>query len=262
MGFGDDLMATGMARGARSRGVQIAFGDGRKIIWGPWSEEIFRGNPNIARPGSVNGRIEWVPYYKGRRIYNQLDIGRTKWVWNYDFSAKPGEMFFNPGELHEADQAKPSADPFVLIEPNVPMQKACAINKDWGFERYQKVADHLTEKGWRVVQFAYYKRQLAGARTLQTKSFRNAMAHLRNAALVIVPEGGLHHAAAAMNVPAVVLFGGFIPPQVTGYDIHTNLTGGAQACGSLGACQHCRMAMEAISVEEVIAAVERRLECR
>jgi ADP-heptose:LPS heptosyltransferase len=78
---------------------------------------------------------------------------------------------------------------------------------------------------------------------------------LARAKLYIGAEGGLHHAAAALGVPAVVLFGGFIPPLVTGYETHINLTGGAQeACGSLKPCDHCRKAMDAISVEEVAAA--------
>jgi len=57
----------------------------------------------------------------------------------------------------------------------------------------------------------------------------------------------------------VVLFGGFIPPSVTGYAAHANLTGGAEACGSLKPCPHCRKAMEAISVEEVVEEALERL---
>jgi hypothetical protein len=51
------------------------------------------------------------------------------------------------------------------------------------------------------------------------------------AALLISPEGGLHHAAAALGVRAVVIFGGFISPATTGYELHTNLFTGGQACG-------------------------------
>jgi ADP-heptose:LPS heptosyltransferase len=105
-----------------------------------------------------------------------------------------------------------------------------------------------------VVQFAVGRDRLSGVRTLQTTSFRHSLAVLARAALVICPEGGLHHGAAAMGAPAVVLFGGFIPPQVTGYETHANLTGGAKACGQLAPCQHCRAAMDAITVDAVIGA--------
>jgi hypothetical protein len=52
-----------------------------------------------------------------------------------------------------------------------------------------------------------------------------------------------------------VLFGGFIPPQVTGYDLHTNLTGGAEACGHVEPCKHCQRAMANISVDQVKDAI-------
>jgi hypothetical protein len=57
----------------------------------------------------------------------------------------------------------------------------------------------------------------------------------------------------------VVLFGGFIPPSVTGYGGHANLTGGAEACGSLDPCRHCQAAMGRIGVDEVHAAALERL---
>jgi hypothetical protein len=39
MGYGDELMATGMARGAAARGKRVAFGDGQRIICGPYCFE-------------------------------------------------------------------------------------------------------------------------------------------------------------------------------------------------------------------------------
>jgi len=58
---------------------------------------------------------------------------------------------------------------------------------------------------------------------------------------------------------AIVLFGGFVPPAVTGYPMHRNLTGGAEACGSFNRCDHCLAAMRAISVDEVHAAAVQEL---
>ncbi len=149
----------------------------------------------------------------------------------------------------------------MLIEPNVELWKPVAINKDWGIAKYQAVADALLAAGHRVVQFQYGDGSiLAGVELVKTISFRGGLAIMANAALYIGPEGGLHHGAAAVGVPAVVLFGGFIPPQVTGYDTHTNLTGGTEeACGSLLPCQHCREAMDRIGVDEVLHAADRYL---
>jgi len=248
MGFGDELMATGMARGAKARGKRIAFGNGRQIIWGPWSKSMFRHNPNIARPGDEGASdLEWVEHYKGHRLYNR--VRGNRWVWNMQFRAQPGELFFSDDELGFAERA---GDGFVLIEPNVPLQKSVAVNKDWGVQKYQAVVERLSHDGQRVVQFDYGRNRLSGVDILPVPDFRHALAIEARAALYIGPEGGLHHGAAAVGIHAVVLFGGFIPPAVTGYETHTNLTGGvAVACGSFNRCEHCRAAMSAISVDEV-----------
>src|SRR5262245_13082820 len=247
MGIGDEVMATGFARGAVARGKRIAFGDGRKLIWGPWCQEAFKNNPNIARRPDEPG-VEWCDYYKGHRLYNRLDPARRRWMWNYDFKAKPGEFYFGADEYQFFPM--PGA---VLIEPNVPWHKSVAVNKDWGLERYQHVVERLRGAGWRVLQSSYGEKRLHNVDVIKVKSFREAAALVAAVDLLITPEGGLHHAAAGVGTRAIVIFGGFIPPQVTGYEFHINFTGGAEACGSLGKCQHCRQALDRIDVEEIYA---------
>lgn len=257
MGFGDQLMATGLARGANARGKRMAFGDGHRIIWDKSSETVFRGNPNIARPGDERAKdLEWSPFYKGHRIYNRQDGDR--WIWNLDFRPIPGEMFFERGELRHAERV---GSDFVLIEPNVERWKSSAANKDWGRHNYQRVADELRADGFSVFQFHHptSPAPLNGVTLVKTMGFRDALAMLGRASLYLGAEGGLHHGAAAMGIPAVVLFGGFIPPSVTGYDGHANLTGGASACGSLKPCKHCAEAMAAIAIQDVYDAARERL---
>jgi hypothetical protein len=255
-------LAAGLARGAAARGRRIAFGDREKIIWDKNSPIIFSKNKNIAIPGSErDSDIDWVPFYRGNRLYNTQGAGR--WIWNYEFRATPGEIYFHHNEQQFAKSLRPG---FVLIEPNVPWYKSVAPNKDWGAKNYQAVADKLRMAGYQVAQPSYGKVRIRDARVISTTSFRHAAIAMSRASLYIGPEGGLHHAAAATKLTegdnqvlsdgtkAVVLFGGFIPPQVTGYDTHVNLTGGAEACGSLVKCEHCRKAMANISVEEVLDA--------
>jgi hypothetical protein len=258
VGFGDDLMASGLARGFHALGTRAAFGDGKRIIWGPWSEEIFRGNPNVARPGSEGSPdLFWIRHHKGNRLYNKLDRDRGRWVWNYAFRARPGEIFF---AIDEQVRATATGYDFVFVEPNVPWHKSVAPNKDWGLRNYQAVVDLLVRDGWDVVQTQHGRERLQRVRTVKTPTFRDALACMSRACIALVPEGGLSHGAAAVGIPAVVLFGGFIPPAVTGYPHHINLTGGAESCGSLNRCQHCRDAMNRISVEEVYQAVSKSIE--
>ena len=251
LGLGDELIASGMARGAAARGKKIAFGRNGKIIWGPHAAIVFEGNPNVARPGQANGAVEWCDHYYGHRKYVTLAAG-NRYVWNYDFRVTPGELFFRPDELKFAEDV---GSGFVLIEPNVPAHKSWTVNKQWEPRRFQEVVNALVGSGTEVVQLEYpgARHHLSGVHAVSTGSAREAFAILSRAALYIGPEGGMHHAAAALGVPAVVLFGGFIPAAVMGYDMHVNLTGGAtEACGSKAPCEHCRKAMQAISSDEVI----------
>lgn len=241
-------MATGIARGAKARGKRIAFGDREKIRWHPYAREIFRNNPNIAPPGDEDAPdIEWVEHYAGKRLYNR-QFGK-RWLWMPGHGNRPGEVFFDADELKFG---KRFGAGFVLIEPNVPTFKSVAPNKQWPLDRYDKLAKYLRKDGYDVCQFLYGSgHQIPGVRQIKTPSFRHAMAVLAHAALYIGPEGGLHHGAAAVGIPAVVIFGGFITPDATGYLTHTNLTAGGDACGSLQRCEHCRLAMDAITIEHV-----------
>jgi len=260
MGRGDNLMATGIAKGAAARGKRIAFGNSRmrRIAWDKHSEEVFRGNPNIAPPGSeLDPDLEWVPFFHGHRLYNRMAPDRKRWIWNMEFRAIPGEMFFTEDELAWAASL---GSGFVVMEPNADYRKEWAYNKDWSRERYQEVANGLMADGREIVQFVFGElRVLAGARLVAPPTFRHTMAALARASLCVSPEGGMHHGAAAVGVPAVVLFGGFIPPQVTGYSSHINIARGNGQCGSLFRCAHCHAAMNDIPAEEVLEAARRLL---
>jgi hypothetical protein len=172
-----------MAKGAAVRSKRIAFGDGRRIIWGPYSAEIFRGNPNIAPPGSErNNDIEWRHYCKGHRLYNRLADDR--WIWNYDFKARPGEFFFDARERSHTIKVRDA----VLIEPNVPWHKSVAVNKDWGIERYQQLADLFKQRGFVVFQLSYGTKRLRGVEIVRAPDFRCAVAAAAGAWLRMASE--------------------------------------------------------------------------
>jgi ADP-heptose:LPS heptosyltransferase len=156
---------------------------------------------------------------------------------------------------------------FIVIEPSNDKLRRDRyfLNKQWPFDRYDNLANALRSHGHKIVQFIYDDRgyRVSGAQLVRTQTYRQAAAILSEAALYVGSEGGLHHAAAALGVPAVVMFGGWLPPSVLGYDIHTNLTGGAtEFCGLLTPCEHCARAMLAITVEEAFEAAMERLRWR
>jgi ADP-heptose:LPS heptosyltransferase len=91
-------------------------------------------------------------------------------------------------------------------------------------------------------------------RLIVTEDFRTACAVLARAKAYVGHESGLHHAAAAVGVPGVVIFGGYTPIEVTGYPMHRNLGASMEdACGSRQPCDHCAAWMERITPEQVLA---------
>ena len=242
-----------MARGAHERGDLVAFGSDGEIRWDHHSELIFRDNPNIAKPGQERIATTWIPFYRGNRLYNREDKLNERWIWNMTFQAQRGEMFFSQAELVDA---KRSGKGFVIVEPHAALWKTVSSNKTWPADRFQAVVEMLRADGHDMVQLEYHgvTTRLRGVRRVETQNFRQALAVLRRAALIIVSEGGLHHGAAAVSTPAVVLFGGFIPPQIMGYDGHVNLAAAGPACGRFTPCQHCEKAIRSITVESVLDA--------
>ena len=79
--------------------------------------------------------------------------------------------------------------------------------------------------------------------------------------LFVGAHGGLSHAAAALNLKAVVIFGGFIDPKILGYKIHKNIyiNNKLSPCGSKYKCDHCKKCMNDIKINNVIYEIKKIL---
>ncbi len=243
MGWGDEIIVTGLAKRMQRhdpRPVRVLDRKGRPR----WSD-IWSGNPRLSAPGQ-RGNVQILASSPGLRDYIASESD-TRWVWR--------EWVCPVGEIHLTPAEQAFAAPFagrVLLEPN--LKPGASPNKDWGWARWQTLADTLARGGQRVAQFAPPgARLLAGIEPIRTPGFRAACAVLAHARLAILPEGGLHHAAAALGTPSIVLFGGFISPAQTGYPHQANLFTGGTPCGMRRPCRHCAQAMGRITAEAVLA---------
>ncbi len=73
---------------------------------------------------------------------------------------------------------------------------------------------------------------------------------------ILVLLNHLHHAAAALGIPSVVIWTGFSSPRHLGYDTHRNIHDGSEPCGTYsGVCKHCLLKAKQITVEQVLDAV-------
>lgn len=212
----------------------------------------WHGNPAYDKnsPKSIKDGGGYRPYIKGwqgdRIIFEEIH------------KARAGKIYLTESEKSSfCEITDRFAGGFVVIAPH--LKDTASPNKSWGFENFQKVADSISIPVVQLMEFSHQKK-LDNAITLQTKTFREAAGVMSRARLVICNEGGTHHMAASMGVPAVVVFGSFISPEITGYDLHANFTTkDAHFCGNWSPCTTCKMAMDKINPAVIISAVERFL---
>ena len=272
-------------------------------IWSVEQEIIFRHNPKITEGRKVNLKepCVWVKNYAGSRPYF-TDVGLNGvWPKKYkfkDFQASPGEFFFSEEEEKKYEEFKSKYSDCILLNPAI-KNGLCEGNKDWGIKKWQKLAERLGGEGHGLVQSTHGNAGVAqeffpnertnnpllllynsrGMVFADTYSFRDMVQLIRATKLCVTTEGAVHHAAAAVGKPAVVIFGGRMSPKMLGYESHHNLyvelemaideqlagsqhnrvSKAASPCGMHDPCAHCRECMDRITVDMVIESVSEAL---
>lgn len=250
VGWGDDLMAAGRARALRAdAGPPVAIVNRQGVR--AWSE-LWRNNPDIAQP-EYDGEVRELIDGSGNRQYIVAKDAR-QWTWR-DFKPTPARLVFPRGELEYAEHVTPLGA--VLIEPT--LKPKASPNKQWPVQYWRELVMAHPSVDWVQVGTRRVTRVHPRVHYITTPSFRHACAVLARCRAAVLHEGGLHHAAAAVGVRAVVIYGGFITPAQTGYDLHTNLvaSGPQTPCGMRVNCQHCVRAMSAIKPAHVWEALNK-----
>lgn len=245
-------MAAGEARRAfldHGRRVEILDRFGRRR----W-HQIWEGLDYIARPDEP-GEFLTLHNGPGKRPYIAAKSDQ-RWTWNTAHRPAKAVLELSADEKAFAERYRGR----IIFEPHI--KHRASPNKEWGWVRWNKLAWHMQEKGRRITQVGPAGTSLLdGADFIETPTFRRAAAVLSVARAAVLPEGGLHHAAAAVGCRAVVIFGGYIGTEITGYDCHVNLgADGRDACGMRVPCEHCRKWMDGITPEQVMRELLRIIE--
>ena len=237
MGYGDVLMTMGEAKRLHEQ-------TGKKVcLPRRYCPELYDGIEYITDDPAKAGIVLKNPF-------PATDILRTT---NKKIAFKKYKPY--PADLKITDLDLSRFGDFIFIEPHTKTLTS-ANNRDWGWENFCELVARVP---FRFVQPFYGLHVLPGVEPLRTNTFLDAVAVLRQARTGVMAEGGLMHAAAAVGVPSVVIFGGFISPENTGYDMHSNLFAGGEPCGHRFPCPHCREAMKLITVDQVAEALSQKL---
>lgn len=222
----------------------------------PRDHETWHGNPAWVHEGGhkiIDG-ASVRPYHIGPL--------HGKGIWVLSHRPRAGKIWLTKAERDFAKQAIKDAGldgkKFAIV--GVDVKDNASVNKNWGIENWQRVVDNMPIPVVQLLQTRVAK-PMRGAIGIYTGHFRQAAAVIAHAALVMCNEGGNHHMAASMRVPAVVIFGAFIPPSVTGYDFHENIAIETPEgfCGEFRECRHCNKAMAKITPDMVLSRVNKIL---
>ncbi|MDA3814671.1 MAG: glycosyltransferase family 9 protein [Candidatus Cloacimonetes bacterium] len=129
------------------------------------------------------------------------------------------EIYLTKTEIEAEAQKFPF--PYIAICP-VGKAKFSANRKEWGIEKFQRVVDNFPNI--KFIQIGSQNNPLMenviDARGL---AIRESAAVLKNAGFFIGLEGGLMHLAKAVNIRSVIIYGGFIKPELSQYKENLNI---------------------------------------
>ena len=257
MGWGDDLMWLGEASKVHEENPNVKISsDGKySILWDniPWIAERDGDIIVPEKPGGNRWYIQgWAP---GRILLKPYKPIPAPYVVT-DEERKTAQNILNDTNIGNK--------PFVLINPDS-KNTTYANNRDWGFEKWIKLSGMLKEhinvlrvkppSGTMVDvsgQVEYNKPLIDGITNLST-DIRTGFAIASLAKCVVTTDGALQHLAAALNIPAFIIYGGTISPSIVGYEgrnqVNYYVESEYSPCGMQVDCPHCRACMEAITVE-------------
>ena len=214
--------------------------------------------------GEVEAAVLGVPYRSHTIVRPSLLVGeREETRLGEVIGAKLGFLVPRkykpiPAEVRFTSEEITFAEPYrgmVMLVPEV--KKIGHSNKDWGPIYWSQLDCLLHSAGIATVQCgpsgAHWLHNCARA---VTPTFRHALAVLSVCRAVVTTEGGLMHGAAAVGVPAVVIWSEFISPEITGYSQHRNLRKAGESCGRRTDCPGCRKSLTAITPIEVFEALK------
>jgi len=241
VGLGDEIMAAGRAAALGAAPVAIVDEAGR-----PRRHPVWDRNPLIDPDSSLT-----LCDCPGHRGYMLRWYPGPRAVFNPDYRNRD-----HPGRIYPPDDARRWAaenipEGCIIVEPVV--RRPSSSGKDWGVDRWRQVVESLSISA-PIIQLGEDGGRPMVAPWIKTPTIWHAAAAIERAALVLTPEGGTHHMAGALDVPHVTIFGGFTHPATTGYEttwpLYVDIEG--SPCGRYDDCDHCRRALDMITVEDVI----------
>jgi ADP-heptose:LPS heptosyltransferase len=276
MGLGGHLTWTAAIREISQRGpknvkVLPCRGQG-KTVTSLVTSSVFENNPNIHRDKDLseafllfmnNPETSYCERDTSSKAYHRGDKHIIETVCSFYGIDAPDlrcEMFFSKAETAMAtDLVEGLDDTFITIEPY--SKTNYTVNREYPLKKWQKVVDSLSREV-QIVQIGLETSPLLDS-VIDFRgktSFREAALLIGESELFLSAEGGLVHAATAVNTPSVVIITGYQTERMVAYPQNININiAGHGPCGLKVPCDECKKDAENHDEQEIVDKIEKFL---
>ena len=216
---------------------------------------IWEGNRVIASPADVQvgedvQRLVSGPNARPYIVYPFTD--QTGWTFNTAFRARDhiARIYLTMDEIRVGLNAIEQYGQYVLIEP-----WSKHPNLRWPLEKWAALVEKRSELTF--IQHVHKDSPIVpGVAAAIPATFRQACGLVAASEVYVRGESGMLHAAAALNIPTVAIWGGCMDWHVLGnYPLELGVGVTPPFCGKWFPCDHCAAIMNGISVEDVSHAI-------
>ena len=274
-GLGDDLFVNTIS-------YHLWKQEGRKVVVAGRHPELFLGNPGA---WMIPTRSQKVAHQVGRLLL-KLRIIDSMTYMGYQPDEKDGGMRPMNAHLFEVlskkvglrnapkkpeifltNEEKKRASLPIGLKPWIAIHSTGVTemtdNKNWYPERFMEVSKKLRDT-CRVVQLGRKcDPRLEVDLDLRGKIHpREAASVIASCSALVCQEGYLMHAATAVGIPSVVIYGGFIAPWESGYEQNINLFTKlpCSPCWLREPCPYDKKCMKQITVDDILSATLKIIE--
>jgi len=279
MGLGDEILVSGLIELQKSKGLKCVVVENNKgtlnpIKWNNDMHQIFKNNPFIENPTNIDNNKEYnyINDHSGCRGYINYEksiLHRKKKVrflkLNSTYKANKGKIYFDSFEKKIIENYKHKYGCYILL--NTAIKKSLTSNKELPIKKWSQLNNMLLKRGLKTAIMINNDfsdedsaiTELKGVIKINTKTIRKMLCAIAASKMVVTTEGGVHHAAAALDKKCLVIYGGRIDPSILGYESQINIiddrpifNGDSNIrfpCGMFSDCIHCKTIMNNVPTE-------------
>ncbi len=215
-GLGDNLLLTALLPEMRKRMPAHKI-----VVETPWVE-LFTANPHadwVTDKHIKTTKRHTKPVYRVEKRGDRPFLEQMMSHIDSEGAVAP-HIYLTEDEIQYAGDEYPGR--YIVICPTG-KNLFSSNRREWGLDRFQDLRDLLSE--YRFIQVGLARDQLLSnvvdARGL---AVRESAAIIQNAWFFLGLEGGFMHVSRAVDTRSVIIFGGYILPEVSGYPENVNIS--------------------------------------